>query len=175
MSRRIPIEVSARHIHLSKDHLEKLFGKGHELSPDKPLSQPGEFVSVERLSVAGPRDIIHNVAVLGPLRMKTQVEITFTEARKLGLQPPIRESGDLEGSAGCRLIGPEGEVELDSGVIIPKRHLHLSERDAEELGVKNGDIVSIKTDTVERETIFGDVVVRVSDKYSCAVHLDTDE
>ncbi|MBQ6396493.1 phosphate propanoyltransferase [Candidatus Saccharibacteria bacterium] len=175
MSKRILIEVSARHIHLCREHLETLFGPDFELTPEKPLSQPGEFVASERLSIVGPRDVIHNVAVLGPLREKTQVEITWTEARKLGLQPPIRESGHHEGSVGCRLVGPKGEVELSSGVIIPKRHLHLSPEDASWLNVSHGDIVSVKVNSPERELTFGDVVVRVNEKFSSAMHLDTDE
>ena len=175
MSLRFRIEVSARHVHLSQEHLEVLFGKNYELSPEKALSQPGEFVAEERLSIVGPRDIIHNVAILGPCREQTQVEITWTEARKLGLHPPIRESGHLEGSEGCRLVGPAGEVELTEGVIIAKRHLHLSPQEATELGVANGDIVSVKVNSSERELIFGDVVARVSEKYACTMHLDTDE
>lgn len=175
MPNRIIVEVSARHVHLCRKDLDVLFGEGYELTPEKPLSQPGEFVSTERLSIAGPREMLHNVAILGPLRPKTQVEITLTEARKIGVKPPIRESGHLEGSASCRLIGPKGEVELEEGVIVAKRHLHLSEKDALELGVKNGDIVSVKINSTERGTIFGDVVTRVSDKYACTMHLDTDE
>lgn len=172
---RIIIEVSARHVHLCREHLDALFGKGYELTPNRPLSQPGEFVAEERLQIAGPREMLHHVAVLGPLREKTQVEITLTEARKIGLKPPIRESGHLDGSASCRLIGPKGEVELPEGVIVAKRHLHLATKDALELGVKNGDIVSVKVNSPERQTIFGDVVARVSDKYACTMHLDTDE
>ncbi|MBQ8996693.1 phosphate propanoyltransferase [Candidatus Saccharibacteria bacterium] len=175
MPNRIIVEVSARHVHLCRKDLDVLFGEGYELTPEKPLSQPGEFVSTERLSIAGPREMLHNVAILGPLRPKTQVEITLTEARKIGVKPPIRESGHLEGSASCRLIGPKGEVELEEGVIVAKRHLHLSEKDALELGVKNGDIVSVKINSTERGTVFGDVVARVSDKYACTMHLDTDE
>lgn len=175
MHRRILIEVSARHIHLSREHLETLFGADHELTPERTLSQPGEFVSRERLTIVGPRDAIHNVAILGPLRDRTQVEVTWTEARKLGLQPPIRESGNHDGSVGCRLVGPEGEVELASGVIIAKRHLHLSPKDAEWLGINHGDIVSVKVNSPERGLTFDDVIVRVNEKYSCTMHLDTDE
>lgn len=175
MAKRVLIEVSARHIHLCREHLEILFGANYELSPEKTLSQPGEFVAEERLSVVGPRDVIHNVAILGPCRPHTQVEITWTEARKIGLRPPIRESGHLDGSAGCRLVGPKGEVELAEGVIIAKRHLHLSPADAAALGVNNGDIVSVKVNSSERELTFGDVVARVGERYSCTMHLDTDE
>jgi len=175
MPKRILIEVSARHVHLSREHLDILFGKGYELSPDKTLSQPGEFAAQERLQIVGPRDMLHNVAILGPLREQTQVEITWTEARKIGLKPPVRESGHLEDSEGCRLVGPAGEVELSEGVIIAKRHLHLSPADAEDLGIKSGDIVSVKVNSPERGLIFGDVVARVSEKYSCTMHLDTDE
>ena len=175
MSKRILIEVSARHIHLCCEHLEILFGENYELTPEKPLSQPGEFVAEERLQVVGPRDMLHNVAILGPLRAQTQVEITWNEARKIGLQPPIRESGDLAGSSACRLVGPAGEVDLEEGVIIAKRHLHLSPIEAADLGVENGDIVRVKVNSSERELIFGDVVARVNEKYSCTMHLDTDE
>lgn len=175
MTKRILIEVSARHVHLCEADLKKLFGENHDLMPQKFLSQPSEFVAEERLSIAGPREMLHNVAILGPLRPRTQVEITLSEARKIGLKPPIRESGDLEGSEGCRLIGPVGEVDLSEGVIVAKRHLHLSPKNAQELGVKNGDIVAVMVNSTERMLTFEDVVVRVNERFTCTMHLDTDE
>ena len=171
----IPIEISARHVHLSQRLVDILFGKGHELKPAKFLSQPTEFLSEDRISIVGPREILHNVAVLGPTREHTQVEISLTDARKLGLNPPIRESGDHAGSASCRLVGPAGEYELKDGVIIARRHLHLSGQEARELGLKNGDIVSVAVKHSLRPLIFQDVLVRIKPTFALSMHLDTDE
>ncbi len=171
----IPIEISARHVHLSQRLVNILFGKGHELTPDKTLSQPTEFRCEERLDIVGPREIIHSVAVLGPTREHTQVEIALTDARKLGLNPPVRESGNHEGSASCRLVGPAGEYELDDGVIVAHRHLHCNSAEAEQLGIKNGDIISVEVKDSLRPVIFEDVIVRVKDTFSLSMHVDTDE
>ena len=174
MDRKVLVETSARHLHLSQEHLEILFGKAHELTVKKMLSQPGQFAAEEKVQVIGPKGSL-KMSVLGPVRKETQVEVSLTDARSLGVQPPIRESGDLEGSAPCKLVGPEGEVELTQGVIAAKRHLHCTPEDAAEIGLKDKDIISLKIDSPERSLVFGDVVVRVSASYATAVHIDTDE
>ena len=171
----IPIETSARHVHLSDHIADILFGKGYQLTPERYLSQLGAYLCRERLRIVGPRDILHDVAILGPNREHTQVEISITDAKKLGLIPPIRESGDHSGSASCRLVGPAGEYELDDGVIIARRHLHCSPTDAEHLGVQDGDIVSIEVRDSLRPIVFRDVLVRVDEKFNLSLHLDTDE
>lgn len=169
------VETSARHLHVSKEHLETLFGEGFELSVRKELSQPGQFASGEKVQVVGPRGQL-NMSILGPCRKETQVEVSFTDARALGVTPPVRESGDTKGSAGCKLVGPKGEVELEEGVIVAKRHIHATPEDAEKLGVQNGDVVSVKVDTGKgRAVVLGDTVVRVSPSYAFAMHIDTDE
>ena len=169
------VETSARHVHVTQEHLEILFGKGYELTKKKDLSQPGQFACEERVTVVGPKKELKNVSILGPVRKATQVELSLTDARSIGVAAPVRESGDIAGSAGCKLIGPAGEVDLTEGVIAAKRHIHATTADAEQLGVKNGDIISVKIDTDGRSLIFGDVVVRVSDSYALAMHIDTDE
>ena len=169
------VETSARHVHVTQEHLEILFGKGYELTKKKDLSQPGQYDCEERVTVVGPKKELKGVSILGPVRKATQVELSLTDARSIGVAAPVRESGDVAGSAGCKLIGPAGEVELTEGVIAAKRHIHATPADAEQLGVKNGDIVSVKVDTDGRSLVFGDVVVRVSDSYALAMHIDTDE
>lgn len=173
--KKILIETSARHIHVNKEALEVLFGKGASLTPKKDLSQPGQFACEERVDIVGPKSTIKNVSILGPERDFVQVELSKTDARTLGVAPPIRESGDIKDSASCKIIGKEGELEIKEGVIIAKRHIHMTESDAKEFGLKNGDIVCVKTNTDERNTIFSDVVVRVSNNFSLAMHIDTDE
>jgi len=170
------VETSARHIHLSQADIETLFGKGAELHNKKDLSQPGQFACEEKVELAGPKGAM-KVSVLGPARKATQVELSFTDARTLGLKDvPVRESGDVAGAPGLKLIGPAGEVELAEGVIIAKRHIHMTVADAKELNVENGQIVSVKVETAGgRSTVFGDTVVRVSDSYALAMHIDTDE
>ena len=175
MEKTVLIETSARHVHVTKETLETLFGKGYQLTKKKDLSQPGQFACVERVQVIGPKNSFPAVSILGPERSADQVEISASDARTLGITAPVRESGDVAGSAGCKLIGPAGEVELTEGVIAAKRHIHATPADAEQLGVKNGDIVSVKVDTDGRSLVFGDVVVRVSDSYALAMHIDTDE
>ncbi len=175
MAKKILIETSARHIHLTEADLETLFGKGAKLTPKKDLSQPGQYACVERLDVVGPKKTIPNVSILGPTRPATQIEVSYTDARTLGLSAPVRESGDVAGSAGCKLVGPCGEVELTEGVIVAKRHIHLTPEAAAEFGVSDKEIVSVKCAGKDRALTFGDVVVRVSPKFSPAMHIDTDE
>ena len=171
---RIVIEGSGRHIHLSQGDLETLFGAGFELEVKKYLSQPGEFASGSRVDVQGPKGTIKGVGVLGPTRPQTQVELSYTDARILGLDCPVRESGKLAGSAPCTLIGPAGNVELSEGAIIAKRHIHFTPEDAEKFGVADQEIVQVVTDG-ERALIFDEVVCRVSPKYATYMHVDYDE
>ena len=175
MSKEVLVEISARHVHVTKEALNILFGEGHELTPKKNLSQPGQFACEERVTVVGPKRELKGVSILGPVRPETQVEISLTDARSIGVNALIRESGDTEGTNGCKLVGPAGEVELDHGVICAKRHIHMTPADAEKYGLENKQIVSVKVEGTGRETVFGDVVVRVSDKFSLAMHIDTDE
>lgn len=171
----ILVETSARHIHVTKETLEVLFGKGHELTKKKDLSQPGQYACEERVTVVGPKKELANVSILGPCRNADQVELSATDARSIGLPIVIRESGDVAGTPGCKLVGPYGEVEIKEGVIVAKRHIHLVPETAEKLGVKNKDIVWVRINTPERKAVLGDVVVRVSDTFADAMHIDTDE
>ena len=175
MRKNIMVEVSARHIHLSQEHLEVLFGKGYELTPKKALSQPGQFACEERVTVVGAKKELAGVSVLGPVRPDTQVELSLTDARSIGVAAPVRESGDIKESGNCKLVGPCGTVELAEGVIAAKRHIHLTPEDAEQFGVKDSQVVRVEINTDGRSLIFGDVVVRVSPKYAAAMHIDTDE
>ena len=171
--RTILVEVSARHIHLSRADMDVLFGEGSELHPIKDLSQPGQYASEEKVTLKGPKGTA-GVRVLGPLRKETQVELSLTDARSLGVKAQVRESGDLEGTTGgLTIVGPKGEI--DRGVIAAKRHIHMTPADAEEFGVANGDVVAVKIQTNGRSVVFGDTVVRVSEKFSLAMHIDTDE
>jgi len=170
----VMIEGSGRHIHITKECLEALFGAGYELEVKKYLSQPGEFASTAKVDVVGPKGTLKGVSILGPCRKFTQVELSFTDARILGINPPIRESGNIEGSAPVTLVGPEGTVELKEGAIVAKRHLHITPKDAEEFGIQDREIVQIKVGG-ERALIFDEVVARVSENYATAVHLDYDE
>ena len=169
------VETSARHVHLTQEDLETLFGKGHELTKKKDLSQPGQYACEERVTVVGPKKELAGVSILGPVRPASQVEISLTDARSIGIAAPIRESGDVAGSGACKLVGPCGEVELKGGVIAAKRHIHATPEDAQKLGVADKDVVSVKISTPERSLVFGDVVVRVSPKFALAMHIDTDE
>ena len=171
----ILIETSARHVHLSREHVDILFGKGHALTVKKALSQPGQFACEERVTVRGPKNEIKNVSILGPERSVTQVEVSATDARTLGVPAVVRESGDIAGTPGCTLIGPAGEVTISEGVIVAKRHIHLTPEAAAEFGVADKQIVSVKVNGTGRSLIFGDVVIRVSSKFSPAMHIDTDE
>ena len=171
---KILVEVSARHIHLSNADLAVLFGEGHQLTCKKELSQPGQFACEEKVTVKGPRGEF-KMSVLGPTRKDTQVEVSLTDARTLGVAALIRESGDIAGTNGCTLVGPCGTVELKEGVIAAKRHIHMTTKDAEYYGLTNGQIVEVKVETNGRTTTFGDTVVRVSDSYALAMHIDSDE
>ncbi len=171
---KVMVETSARHLHVSQQDLETLFGKGAVLSNKKDLSQPGQFATNEKVEVVGPKGSM-KMSILGPVRPETQVELALTDARKLGITAPIRESGDLAGTPGCKLVGPAGEVDIDYGVIIAKRHIHFNVEEAKEAGVEDKQIVSVKLDYNGRSLIFGDVVCRVSPKYAAAMHIDTDE
>jgi len=176
MAKEVLVEISARHVHVSQADLETLFGKGYELTNKKWLSQPGQFACEERVRVIGAKSEFPAVSILGPVRPETQVELSLTDARAIGVTAPVRESGDLDGSGTCKLVGPKGEVELTKGVIAAKRHIHATPADAEALGLTNGEIVSVEIPTAnERSLVFGDVVVRVSEKYALAMHIDTDE
>ena len=175
MKKSVLVEISAHHVHVSEKDLEILFGKGHQLTNKKDLSQPGQFACEERVTVVGPKREIKGVSILGPCRPQTQVEISLTEARSIGVSAPIRESGDLAGSPGCKLVGPCGEVEITEGVIAAKRHIHMTPADAEKYGIVDKQIVSVKIPTEGRALVFGDVVARVSDSYALAMHIDTDE
>ena len=169
------VETSARHIHLTQETVEKLFGEGYQLTKRKDLSYPGQFACNERLTVVGPKREQANVSILGPVRKADQVELSATDARNLGIDAPVRESGDVKGSGACKLIGPKGEDELSEGVIIAKRHLHVREEDAAAMGIKDKEIIRVACGGEGRKLIFDDVVVRVNVGGATTMHIDTDE
>ena len=175
MAKKFIVETSARHVHLTAEAFATLFGEGKELTVKKMLSQPGQFASEERVTIVGPKKSLPNVSILGPFRKANQVELSATDARSIGIVAPIRESGDVAGSGACKIVGPAGEIEISEGVIVAKRHIHLTPADAEEMGVKDKDVVWVRLDTDGRKAILGDVVCRVSDSYALAMHIDTDE
>ena len=175
MSKPVLIETSARHAHLSREALDTLFGEGYELTPTKPLSQPGQYACEERVAVVGPKSTFPKVSILGPVRPACQVEFAITDAIKLGVYAPVRESGDVAGTAACKLVGPRGEVELDEGVIVAKRHIHAAPADAEAYGLSDKQVVRVRCESDGRSLIFDDVVVRVNPNFSFAMHIDTDE
>lgn len=176
MADQVMVEISARHVHVSQEDLETLFGEGYELTVKKMLSQPGQFACEERVRVVGPKGEFPAVSILGPVRKETQVEVSLTDARSIGVTAPVRESGDLDGSGSCKLVGPAGEIEIAQGVIAAKRHIHATTEDAKAFGLENGQIVSVEIPSSNgRNLTFGDVVVRVSDSYALAMHIDTDE
>mgnify|MGYP003538893588 FL=1 len=175
MEKTVMVETSARHVHVTEETLEILFGKGYQLTKKKDLSQPGQFACEERVQVIGPKNSFPAVSILGPARPADQVELSASDARSIGVAAPVRESGDIAGSGACKLVGPKGEVELKEGVIVAKRHIHMTPEDAENYGVKDKQVVSVKIDSPERSLVFGDVVVRVSPKFKLAMHIDTDE
>ena len=168
----IPLEASGRHVHVTKEQAFALFG--HDLTEKRPLSQPGQYLCNERVTVVGPKGEFQNVAVLGPARKETQVEISLTDGRTLGITPPVRLSGDVKNTPGAKLVGPNGQVELQSGVIVAKRHIHMSPADAKNFGVTDGQEVSLKTYT-GRQLIFENVPVRVRPDFATYAHLDYDE
>ena len=176
MNNKTQVETSARHLHVSEEHLTILFGSGFQLSNKKDLSQPGQFATNERVDVVGPKSTFKGVSILGPCRKATQIEVSATDARALGISAPIRESGDLAGSPGCRLIGPAGEVELSEGVIVAKRHIHFDPESGAQFGVADKEIVQVRIDSPNgRSLIFDDVVCRVHPTYALAMHIDVDE
>lgn len=175
MEKTVLIETSARHVHVTKEALAILFGEGHELTKKKDLSQPGQFACEERIAVIGPKGQFPAVSILGPVRPANQVEISASDARSIGVAAVVRESGDIAGTPGCKLVGPAGEIEISEGVIVAKRHIHMTPEDAANYGLADKQIVSVKVPSNGRELIFGDVVVRASEKFKLAMHIDTDE
>ena len=174
MEKNVLVEISARHVHVSREDLNTLFGEGYELTPKKDLSQPGQFACEEKVTVVGPKASL-KASILGPVRPETQVELSLTDARSIGVTAPIRESGDVASSGTCKIVGPCGEIEIPQGVIAAMRHIHMTPADAEQFGVEDKQVVSVKIPTEGRGLVFDDVVVRVSEKYSLAMHIDTDE
>jgi len=170
----VPVGVSARHIHLEKDHLRILFGEDYQLTQLKPLSQPGQYAAEETVEIKGPKGSIPKVRVLGPVRPQTQVEITATDARKLGITAPVRTSGDLKGTPGITIIGPKGEITVSEGVIIADRHIHMTPNDAKIYGVADGQKVKLLVDG-EKGGVLHNVTIRISDKYALDCHIDTDD
>lgn len=170
----VPVGISARHVHLSREAIDVLFGRGYQLTVFKSLSQPGQYAANETVGVCGPKGTFKKVRVLGPARPQSQIEISQSDTRTLGIAPPVRESGDLDGTPGVTLTGPAGEIVLQNGLIIAKRHIHMNTSDAAWFGVKDKDLVMVKVDG-EKGGIFTDVVVRVNDSYSLDMHIDTDE
>lgn len=173
--KKILIETSARHIHLSEKDLKILCGEDATLEVRGPLSQPGQFSTTTRLTIVGAKRNIERVTVLGPTRKDTQVEVSLTDAFTLGLDVPVRESGDIKGTPGAKLVGPAGEVTLEQGLIVAKRHIHMTPADAKEFNVKNGEVVGVRVKTCDRSLVFEDVVVRVREDFALAMHIDTDE
>ncbi|HWR45590.1 phosphate propanoyltransferase [Sporomusa sp.] len=174
MSKPIPVGISARHLHVSREHLDILFGEGYQLTVKKDLSQPGQFACEEQVDLVTEKGSFKKVRILGPERKQTQIEIALTDALKLGINPPVRDSGDLKGSPGLTLVGPKGEVKLEEGVIAACRHIHMTTADAAELGLKDKDIVKVRYNG-ERGLIYDNVLARVSDSFQLECHLDTDE
>ena len=175
MSIKIPIETSARHIHLSEQDFRQLFGEDALMHPEKELSQPGQYLCRERVTVRGPKGDFEGTAILGPFRRESQVELSLTDTRKIGLPGVIRQSGDIKDTPGCTLIGPCGELTLSRGVIVAKRHIHMTPSEACTLKVKDNDEVFVLTKSYGRALIYADVVVRVSWDFRLAMHVDTDE
>lgn len=174
MKKQLPIAMSNRHIHLSQEDIDTLFGSGHELTKAKDLGQPGQYACEEKIDIAGPKGTIKGIRVLGPTRKESQIELSMGDARLLGIQPPIRKSGDLEGTPGVKVIGPKGEVDLEKGVIIAARHIHMSLEDGEKFNIKNLDIVRVKIEG-ERALIFENVLVRVDKNFALEMHIDIEE
>lgn len=175
MNFKATVGLSNRHVHLSKDHIEILFGEGHELTPIKDLSQPGQFACDEKVDLVGPKRTIKGVRILGPARKETQVEISLSDGFTLGLEDvPVRDSGKIDGTPGLKLVGPKGEVVLDKGVIAAARHLHMHTSDAEKYGLKDKDLVQVKVGG-PRGLVFDNVLVRVNDEYALDMHVDIEE
>lgn len=170
----IVLEASGRHVHLTREAVETLFGRGYQLTRKSDLSQPGQFACEERVTVQGPKKSIPNVIVLGPERPETQVELSATDALALGISAPVHMSGDIANTPGAKIIGPKGEIELANGVIVAKRHIHMTPEDAHRYGVANGQSVSVRL-AGERGVTFHDVIIRVSPKFATFMHIDYDE
>ncbi len=174
MENKVLVETSARHVHLTEEHIAALFGEGAKLTHKKDLSQPGQFACQERVDIVGPKKTISNVIILGPARPESQVEVSLTDARVLGVPGMVRMSGEIAGTPGCKLVGPAGEVELTEGVIVAKRHIHMTPEDAANFNVEDKEVVKVRIES-ERSAELDDVVVRVSPKFALAMHIDTDE
>lgn len=170
----VPVGLSNKHVHLSREHLAILFGKNYTLTKKKELSQPGQYAAEEKVDIIGPKGILKGIRILGPVRKETQIEISLTDSFALGIKAPIRDSGDLEGSPGAKIIGPKGEVEIDKGVIVAGRHVHMHTLDAEKFGVADKDIVRVKIDG-KRGLVFDHVLIRVHSEYALEMHVDMDE
>jgi putative phosphotransacetylase len=174
MSFKLPIALSNKHIHLGQEDLDVLFGKGYELTIKKDLSQPGQYACEERVDIVGPKGTLKGVRVLGPVRGRTQIEVSISDAFKLGVTPVVKNSGDVEGTPGAKIVGPKGEVELKDGVMVAARHIHMHTTDGEKFGVKDGDIVKVKTEGM-RAVIFENVLVRVKENFALEMHVDIEE
>jgi putative phosphotransacetylase len=171
---KVPVGISNRHVHLSQEHIEILFGAGHELTRTKDLSQPGQFASEEMVTLVGPKGSMEGVRVLGPARKATQIELAATDTFKLGVKPPVRDSGEHGGTPGIELVGPKGSVKVDAGVIIAARHIHMTPEDAQKYNLKDGDHVKVAVPG-PRAGVFEKVLIRVSPNYALDMHVDTDE
>ncbi len=174
MKTQLPIAMSNRHVHLSREDLNILFGEGFELTKFKDLSQPGQFASNEKVDVVGPKGTLKGLRVLGPIRKVTQIEISLTDTFAVGIYPPVRDSGDIEGTPGAKIVGPKGEVEISKGVIVASRHIHMHTNDADEFGVNDKDHVKVKVNG-DRGLTFDNVLVRVRDDFALEMHVDIDE
>lgn len=174
MSLKVPVGISGRHLHLSQKDLDILFGEGHQLTLKKELGQPGQFAAEEVVDIVSEKGSINKLRVLGPVRKETQIEIALTDAIKLKLKPPVRESGDLAGTPGITIVGPKGKITLDKGVIVAARHIHMTPADAEKFGVKDKDCVKVRFGG-DRGVIFENVIIRVREDFALEMHIDTDE
>ncbi len=174
MKNKLPIAMSNKHVHLSQEDLEILFGKDYKLTKKKDLSQPGQFAAEEKVELIGPKNTIKGVRVLGPVRSATQIEVSISDAFTLGIEPIIRNSGDIENTPGVKVVGPKGEIELEKGVIIAARHIHMHTDEIKEFGLNNGDIVSVKVDGV-RGLVFDNVLVRSGEGHRLEMHVDMEE
>ncbi|MCT4565723.1 MAG: phosphate propanoyltransferase [Maledivibacter sp.] len=170
----VPVGLSNRHIHLSQEHIEVLFGEGHELTRFKDLGQPGQYACEEKVDLVGPKGTIKGMRVLGPARDKTQAEISFADGFVLGVKPPVRDSGDLEGSPGAKIVGPKGEVEIEEGIIAAARHIHMHTSDGEKFGINDKDIVKVRVEG-KRGLVFENVLARVKSNYALEIHVDLEE
>lgn len=174
MENLVPVNMSNRHIHVSQEHLEILFGKGHELTKMKDLSQPGQFACDEKVDIVGPKSTLKGVRILGPVRPDTQIEISMFDARTMGVDAVVRPSGKIQGTPGCTIVGPAGKVEINEGVIVAARHIHLHTTDGEKFGLKDRDIVKVKVGD-ERAVVFENVMVRVHPDFALDMHIDIEE